>query len=608
MSLKKWLAAFATSALFVCLLFAGFNALVDPFGIFGDRLLEFWSYDMTQNPRTAKISWIDKHHGDYDSYIIGCSKTSSYPAELLNGYFGASFYNMTMYGGDLYDCEATLRYILENYGARHIIINTGLEELHRYNEESDPIKDNLHAKVDGSSKLLFYGKYLFAHPRYALDKLAACRDDTYLVNPTKVFIPETGVYDKSKRDVEPIGAIEDYLALYPEFQYARDPHPDLPCVENCLDCVARIKRMCDEAGATLTYIISPMYDTELDSYQCDDLFRFLERLSEITDYWDFSGYHAIAGEPRYFYDPLHFRNNIGELALARMFDDPARPVPEGFGALVTADNVKERIANYDGRERPVTGFDAKLPALMYHNVNPSPKTDYEVSVETFGAQLAALKGEGYNTVTLRQLVEYATVGAPLPENPILITFDDGYADVLTYAAPILQSLGMSAVINVIGVSDGKDTYKDTGFPIVPHFSLDEALTWVGNGVIEIGSHSYDMHNVPELDGENCRQGVLTLDGETESAYIENFRDDFAKSSAAIAEALGAPVAAYAYPFGLNSTLSEVLLSEMGIEATMTSDPGVNTIVKNLPQSLRLLKRFNIDESITADGIVGYIGG
>ena len=90
------LAAAVTSAVF-----AGFNIAVDPFGVFGDIIFDRYAYNMTQNPRFAKINYLEKNHDKYDSYIIGSSKTSSYSVEKLNEYYGgASFYNMIMYGGD----------------------------------------------------------------------------------------------------------------------------------------------------------------------------------------------------------------------------------------------------------------------------------------------------------------------------------------------------------------------------------------------------------------------------------------------------------------------------------------------------------------------------
>lgn len=62
MSAKKWLRMlpFAlAAALLLCVLI---NLLVDPFGVFGDRLLRWDSYDQTNNPRVAKLEYLERHH------------------------------------------------------------------------------------------------------------------------------------------------------------------------------------------------------------------------------------------------------------------------------------------------------------------------------------------------------------------------------------------------------------------------------------------------------------------------------------------------------------------------------------------------------------------
>ena len=246
MSFKKWIAIFISAIIAVGALTAGFNALVDPFGIFGDVIFDWYSYNMTQNPRISKIAYLDRHHGKYDSYIIGCSKTGSYSTEALNKYYGgASFYNMLMYGGDMYDIEMTARYILDNYSPKNIIVSMGLEETVKYDTEADNMKANLHAKVDGSPLLLFYGRYLFSNPSYAIDKIAARFSDGYLVNENDVFIPETGVYDKAVRDVERIGGLDQYLETYPSFRTVLKK-VTLDAMDDCLGSIRRIKSLCDE--------------------------------------------------------------------------------------------------------------------------------------------------------------------------------------------------------------------------------------------------------------------------------------------------------------------------------------------------------------------------
>ena len=68
MSSKKWVLVFLVTVFVLAALLAGLNLATDPFGAFGDRLLHWFSYDETNNPRVAKLSYLEQHHGEYDSY------------------------------------------------------------------------------------------------------------------------------------------------------------------------------------------------------------------------------------------------------------------------------------------------------------------------------------------------------------------------------------------------------------------------------------------------------------------------------------------------------------------------------------------------------------
>ena len=137
MKLKTYILIFVLVGALTAAAIAGFNVAVDPFGVFGDKWLDWYAYDMTQNPRIAKLAYLEEHHDEYDSYIIGSSKTSSYSVEKLNEYNNAKFYNMIMYGGDLYDAQKTAEYIINNYEVKNLILNIGIEEMFKYNYEDD---------------------------------------------------------------------------------------------------------------------------------------------------------------------------------------------------------------------------------------------------------------------------------------------------------------------------------------------------------------------------------------------------------------------------------------------------------------------------------------
>ena len=261
MQAKKWVILFAATALALVLALAAFNYVTDPFGAFGDPVFQWFSYDETNNPRVAKTSWLEQHHQDYDSYIIGCSSTSSFPTEALNELYDASFYNLIMYDADMLDCEKLTAYLLEHYEVKNIILNVYLDNGMTYDEESNRLTKNLHYLVDPDiSALSHYSRYLLADFRYGLAKLQALGEDTLLPQDFDVFDEVTGTYDKRVRDAEPIGSAEEYLTAYPVFaDYPQSGPLSLGQTENCMKSVAAIRDMCAAAGVNLTVVAGPVY-------------------------------------------------------------------------------------------------------------------------------------------------------------------------------------------------------------------------------------------------------------------------------------------------------------------------------------------------------------
>ena len=608
MSSKKWVLVFLATVFVLAALLAGLNAAVDPFGAFGDRLLSWFSYDETNNPRVAKLSYLEQHHDEYDSYILGCSSTSSFPVDAFNEAFDARFYNLIMYGADMRDCEKITRYLIEHYEVKNLILNVYLDNGLEYDEESDRLTKSLHYKEDpDTSALSFYTRYLFADPRYALAKLNALRTDTILPQTFDVFDERTGCYDKRVRDAEPIGSAERYLESYPVF--ADYPHQTLwlPYTEPCMQSVAAIRAMCEEAGVNLTVVAGPVYAAYLKNYQTEDIAAFYRSLAQVTPFWDFSS-SSVSCEMRYFYDGTHFRNNVGEMMCARMTGRTDLWLPDDFGTYVTADTPEEYFTDVlSPAALSPDEISAQVPILMYHHLSEDVTNSEMVSPEQFEAQIRALSEAGYTGVSFDELQAYVLRGAPLPEKPVVITFDDGYESNYTLAYPILQKYGMKATIFAIGVSFGKDHYKDTDYAITPHFGAAEAAEMAASGLISIQSHTYDMHQWPPYEsGSAVRENILPLPGEGEEAYVQALTEDFTRSRALLEDAAGQPVDVLAYPAGQYSTLAQVTLQSLGVHVTLSTNPGVNTVVRGLPQTLYAMLRFGITEDVTPEALLDMI--
>ena len=608
MSSKKWVLVFLVTVLVLAALLAALNLAVDPFGAFGDRLLSWFSYDETNNPRVAKFSYLEQHHDEYDSYILGCSSTSSFPVDAFNEAYGASFYNLIMYGADMRDCEKIAQYLVEHYEVKNLILNVYLDNGLTYDEESDRLTKNLHYKEDPDTSVLsYYTRYLFADPRYALAKLNALRTDTILPQTFDVFDEQTGCYDKRVRDAEPIGSEERYLESYPVF--ADYPHQtlSLPYTEQCMQSVAAIKTLCVEAGVNLTVAAGPVYAEYLKNYEPETVAQFYRSLAQVTPFWDFSS-SSVSCEMRYFYDGTHFRNNVGEMICARMTGRTDLWIPDDFGTYVTADTPEDYFLNVlSPAALSADEISTQVPILMYHHLSEDVTNSEMVSPEQFEAQIRALSEAGYTGVSFDELQAYVLRGEPLPEKPVVITFDDGYRSNYTLAYPILQKYGMKATIFAVGVSFGTDHYKDTDYAITPHFGAAEAAEMTASGLISIQSHTYDMHQWPPYEtGSAVRENILQLSSESEEAYVQALTEDFTRSRALLEDATGRPVDVLAYPAGQYSTLAQVTLQSLGVHVTLSTNPGVNTVVKGLPQTLYAMLRFGITEDVSPEALLNMI--
>ncbi len=610
MNAKKWVLTFLLLALVLVLGLAAFNYVTDPFAAFGDKFLNWFSYDETNNPRVAKISYLEQHHDEYDSYILGCSSTSSLQVSDFNKLYDANFYNLIMYGADMRDCEKIADYLIEHYEVKHLVLNVYLDNGFTYDDETDRLTRNLHYLTDpDTSALSFYTRYLFCDPRYGLSKLKNLRNDRLLPQSFDVFNEVTGEYDKRVRDVEPIGSMDTYLEAYPVFaDYPKTGDFVLGQTENCMKSVAAIKERCEAAGVELVVVAAPVYIDYFQNFQAEDVANFYASLAKVTDFWDFSC-SSVSCEPRYFYDATHFRNAVGSMIAARIAGDDSVYIPDDFGTYVTADTPSSYFSEVlQATALPDETVSRDVPVLMWHNLAEESSGDMTISVDTFRAQIEALHEAGFKTVSLQQLYDYVHFGTELPEKPIVLTFDDGYFSNYEYAFPILQEYDMQATIFAIGVSVGKDTYKDTDHAMTPHFGVDEAREMVASGLISVQSHTYDMHQWPPFEDGNAqvRETLLPFDGEADADYEAAVEADFAESRELLESITGQPVNALAFPEGAYVTLTQDALRSAGAELTFTTVRAVNTVVKGLPQSLCAMPRFGMTESTDMTALVAEL--
>ena len=95
----------------------------------------------------------------------------------------------------------------------------------------------------------------------------------------------------------------------------------------------------------------------------------------------------------------------------------------------------------------------KVPIIMYHSVMKSRKSlgKFVISPNEFESDLKYLKEKSYNTILMSDLIAYTKGEKDLPENPIMLTFDDGYYNNYLYVFPLLKQYESKIVLAPIVV-------------------------------------------------------------------------------------------------------------------------------------------------------------
>ena len=246
-----------------------------------------------------------------------------------------------------------------------------------------------------------------------------------------------------------------------------------------------------------------------------------------------------------------------------------------------------------------------LPVLMYHHLAEEAHNPWTVTPQAFAVQMRALQEAGFTAITMQQLLEFVDYGAPLPPYPVLITFDDGYLSVYQYAFPILEQYGHVAVSFIIGHAVGTSTYKDTGHPTTPKFDFQQARNMAG--IVDIQSHSYDMHQWAPFEEGRARENILMWYDECPHEYEQILRGDHLSISNLVYNNLGHIPIAIAYPHGIYDQRAQDILTSMGVRISFSTREGVALIEQGNPQTLLAIPRFNIDNYVTASSLMQLLG-
>lgn len=257
-------------------------------------------------------------------------------------------------------------------------------------------------------------------------------------------------------------------------------------------------------------------------------------------------------------------------AEARQYDDIRGQIRDLEMKIALWDALAAEPSNHsDALVSPLQKPVIAAPNVTYHTQQPLnlmniPILLYHYPPLNFAAQLTHLKNRGYQAVDLDQVSEAIAGRVPLPQKPVVITFDDGFSAQMS-AFEDLKRFNMKATFYIISSGEGSrwcigagrrygDSLQPPGGCGDAYFNWDQVRILDRSGLITIGAHTVDHENLAADSAERQRYEI-------------------SESKAVIEREIGHPVRHFCYPYGAYTALTSRLVAEAGFVTATTTLPG-----------------------------------
>ena len=231
----------------------------------------------------------------------------------------------------------------------------------------------------------------------------------------------------------------------------------------------------------------------------------------------------------------------------------------------------------------------KIPVLMYHffTKNNSKTGKYTINNTRLEEDLKYIK-DNYTTITSNDLVMYVYEGKSISSNSIIITIDDSSLSFYTIMYPLLKKYNLKVILNVIG----KYSDDNNGF----HMSWEQLKEVEASGLVELGSHSYNLH---EQNKNNY--GMKRYKGESDNDYIERIKEDLMINNERLESLNGIKPISFTYPLGYFNDVLKKVIKEMGFLTSFSCKETLYNI-----EGLYNIPRFNRDGNLSTSTMFSKI--
>lgn len=223
------------------------------------------------------------------------------------------------------------------------------------------------------------------------------------------------------------------------------------------------------------------------------------------------------------------------------------------------------VTFYSGFALLWNAFSARptVRVLTYHGVSTPPQSPFDVAVEDFEEQVLFLK-KNYNIITLNDYLRWTKGLSNISENSVILTFDDGFRNLVDNAIPILETHNVPATLFIVA---SKLNSNDSNY-----MSKKDVADASTNPLIDIGSHSQNHRSLAQISESEAELEAASSKKELEAC-------------------VSCDVSLFAYPYGTFNDFSEqtcITLAGAGYELGCTSVNGINLKSTN-PYKLRRSK-------------------
>jgi biofilm PGA synthesis lipoprotein PgaB len=204
--------------------------------------------------------------------------------------------------------------------------------------------------------------------------------------------------------------------------------------------------------------------------------------------------------------------------------------------------------------------------------------EYAVSTRNLITQFTWLRDHNFHPVSVDDILAAYDRGAPLPENAILLTFDDGLESFYTRVYPLLKLFRYPAVVSVVTSwieSETQVAYAGRQRSGSDFVTWEQMVEMQASGLVEVASHSHNLHRGIISNSQGNEQPAAVTrhyDGdsyETNSEYRARIEDDLRRSADIIREQTGRAPRVITWPYGAYNDITAAVAAELGMHVSLT---------------------------------------